>query len=339
MAPDGRAPDESLIPGLEETPYRYDFYQVVRRYECAHLDWPRVGKSQKPAQDPLRFGQTPSLAFAPAAISEFHRDGGAAAPHLLINFMGLLGPNGPLPLHITQYIRDRLHNFHDPTISAFLDVFHHRAISLFYRAWAMCQPTVNGDRPDDDRMAFYMNCLIGLGFPGLVDRDAVPDDAKRYFTGRLALQTHNAEGLEAILADFFNLPVRISQFIGHWVELPDEYRCKLGASPLTGSLGRSSLVGTRYWDVRQKFRIVLGPLSLDDYKRFLPSGSSFPALRDWVRNYVGLHLKWDVQLILMPRQVPRLSLGESGQLGWTTWLASDGFERPAEDLILQPPHD
>lgn len=338
MAPDGRPADQPLIERLEHEPFRFDFYQIVRRLECMQPDLPRVGTSQKPAQDPIRFGQEPSLAFPPATLSRFRRTASGASK-LLVNFIGLLGPNGPMPLHITQYIRDRLHNEHDPTIAAFLDVFHHRAISLFYRAWANCQPTVNRDRVDDDRLAFYMSCLIGLGPETLSNRDTVPDDAKRYFTGRLSLQTHNAEGLESILDDYFDVPVRLEQFIGHWVALPDDYRCKLGASRATGTLGQSSIIGTRYWDVRQKFRIVLGPLELDQYRRFLPTGKSFRSLRDWVRNYVGLHLLWDLRLILKPRQVPPLKLGESGQLGWTTWLASHGFERPADDLILQPPHD
>ena len=339
MALDGRAPDESLMQRLQEAPYRFDFYQVVRRLECLHRDMPRIGRAPKPHQEAIRFGQAPTLAFAPSSLAGYKAKSAGDVPKLDVYFLGLVGPNGPLPLHITQYIRDRLHNFHDPTLAAFLDVFHHRAISLFYRAWADCQPTVNRDRPEDDRIAFFMNCLIGLGFDSLVNRDCVPDDAKRYFTGRIALQTHNAEGLQAILTDYFQVPVRIEQFIGHWVGLPEEYRCKLGASPLTGTLGRSSLVGERYWDVRQKFRIVLGPLSLDDYERFLPTGRSFPALRDWVRNYIGLHLKWDVQLVLKPRQVPTLLLGQAGRLGWTTWLTTGGFERPADHLVLQPPRN
>ena len=337
MAPDGRAPDQSLMQRLQEAPYRFDFFQLVRQLECLHRDKPRIGRSLKPDQDPIRFGQAPTLAFAPASVAGYKETSSGRVPKLDVYFLGLVGPNGPMPLHITQYIRDRLHNYHDPTLASFLDVFHHRAISLFYRAWADCQPTVNRDRPDDDRMAFYMNCLIGLGFDALTDRDHVPDDAKRYFTGRLAHQTHNAEGLESILSDYFGVPARLKQFIGHWVQLPEAYRCKLGKSPLTGTLGRSSLVGERYWDVRQKFRIVLGPLSLDDYTRFLPSGRSFPALRDWVRNYIGLHLKWDVQLILKHRQIPSLDLGKGARLGWTTWTAARGFDEPADDLILQPP--
>ena len=337
MASYGRAPDQSLMQRLQEAPYRFDFFQLVRHLECLHRDKPRIGRSFKPDQDPVRFGQAPTLAFAPASVAGYKETSSGRVPKLDVYFFGLVGPNGPMPLHITQYIRDRLHNYHDPTLASFLDIFHHRVISLFYRAWANCQPTVNRDRPDDDRMAFYMNCLIGLGFDGLADRDHVYDDAKRYFTGRLALQTHNAEGLEAILANYFGVPARIRQFIGHWVELPEAYRCKLGASPLTGTLGRSSLVGERYWDVRQKFRIILGPLALNDYERFLPTGRSFPALRDWVRTYIGLHLKWDVQLILKQRQIPTLDLGKGTRLGWTSWMSATGFEHPADDLVLQPP--
>ncbi|MCZ6837328.1 MAG: type VI secretion system baseplate subunit TssG [Planctomycetota bacterium] len=339
MAPDGRSTEQSLIERLEATPYRFDFYSVARRFECMNPDMPRLGRAPKPDQDPIRFGQEPSLAFPPAALSTFKKNTASGKPKLLVNFMGLLGPNGPMPLHITQYIRDRLHNAKDPTIASFLDIFHHRAMSLFYRAWADCQPAVSRDRADDDRLADYISSLIGLGFDSQKNRDLVDDDAKRYYAGRLSLQTHNAEGLEAILNDYFDVDVRIEQFIGHWVELPPEYRCQLGVSPETGTLGQSTLVGTRYWDVSQKFRIVLGPMSIEKYQRFLPINQSFKRLRDWVRNYIGLHLKWDVQMILLPRQVPPLQLGQSGRLGWTTWLTTHGFEQPVDHLILQPPPD
>ena len=144
-----------------------------------------------------------------------------------------------MPLHLTEYARDRIINSGDPTLARFLDVFHHRMLSLVYRAWADAQPTVQFDRPDSDRFAAYIGSLVGIGLPSLEDRDAMPDLAKRYFAGRLVCQARNAEGLQAILSEFFRLPMRLVEFVGRWLPLPDDCRCVLRVGSAT-TLGRTS---------------------------------------------------------------------------------------------------
>ena len=337
MASDSRPTEKSVIERLQETPYRFEFYQAVRLFECRHPDLPRIGQSQKPGQDPIRFGQEPSLAFAPASLSALEYRAESKIPKLLVQFMGLLGPNGPLPNHITQYVKDRLHNDRDRTLACFLDIFHHRAISLFYRAWASNQPTISRDRPGEDRFARYIDSLIGIGFDSQQNRDSIQDDAKRYFAGRLALQNRNAEGLESIVGDYFGVETRIQQFIGQWVDLPPEYHCRLGESPCSGCVGQTAIMGTRFWDCQQKFRLIMGPLSLEQYQRMLPGDRSYLRLRDWIRNYVGFHLSWDLQLILKIGEAPRIQLGSQGKLGWTTWMVTEKLDRLGDDLILQPP--
>jgi type VI secretion system protein ImpH len=324
-----------VIEQLQAKPYEFDFLQVVRRLECEFADKPRVGCSEHPAQEPVRFGQEPSMAFAPSTIASARSAGPDGPVRLQVHFLGLLGPNGPLPLHITEYVRDRLRNAHDPTAARFLDIFHHRMLSLFYRVWASHRQTVCRDRSEDDRFAAYVASLIGLGTPGLQHRDSVHDDAKLFFSGRLAAQGQNAEGLRAILGDYFGVEVEILQFVGKWASLPPEYHCRLGSSPAVASLGRTVVIGRRIWDCQQKFRIVLGPLSFDDFTRFLPTGRSYRALVDWVGNYVGQQLDFDVQPVLRAPEVPGTSLGSQGQLGWTTWLQSRPRKRDADDLILQ----
>ena len=130
---------------------------------------------------------------------------------------GLLGPNGPLPMHITEYARHRLRHAGDPTLSRFLDLFHHRFLALFYRAWAQAQPHVNRDRPEHDRFLVYVGAFVGIAPPPLRHRDTVPDLAKLFHAGTLVRQVRNAEGLAAILRQFFRVPVGIEEFVGHWL--------------------------------------------------------------------------------------------------------------------------
>ncbi|NLF30344.1 MAG: type VI secretion system baseplate subunit TssG [Planctomycetes bacterium] len=325
-----------LMAALEAEPYAFDFFQAVRRLQCAHRDKPPIGTSHRPADDPIRFGQVPSLAFAASAIAAVHPATDDRPGRMLVNFTGLLGANAPLPLHDTEYAISREME-HDASLSAFLDIFHHRAISLLYRAWAVGRPAVAFDRHDQaDRFATYIAGFFGAGTDAFRNRDRAPDLAKLFFSGRLACQTRPAEGLAAILSSFFGVEARIEEFVGQWVAFPPPYRCRLGESPDTGTLGGTAIVGGRVWDCQMKFRVVLGAMDLDDYERMLPGGDSFGRLVDWVRTYVADELDWDVQLVLRREEIPTVQLGRQGRLGWSTWLHAGAPRADADDLILRP---
>lgn len=332
--------DPALMRALRETPYEFDFYQAMRLLECAHADMPRLGDSLRPIDDPVRLGQEPSLAFAPSTLAEFTPGGPS---RMTAWFFGLFGPNGPLPLHLTEFARSRFRNSDDPTLVRFLDLFHHRLMCLFYRAWADAEPTVSFDRPEEDRFSAYVASLFGLGAPSLRNRDALPDLAKLEFAGRLSCQTKPPEGLRAMLAGVLRLPVALREFVGHWMEIPEDCRWYLGQQiaisrrqAATGTLGESATIGARVWDCQSRFRIVIGPLELDDYRRLLPGGAALERVVATVRNYIGYELDWDVQLILRRDQVPSMQLGVQGQLGWTTWLLGAPAARDADDLQLVP---
>ena len=329
----------ALHAAFAAAPWDWSFYQAVRRLEALHRDRPRFGRSVRPAQDGVRLAQLPTVEFAPATLAGWDdaRDDNPA--RLLVHFFGLFGPDGPLPLHLTEYARDRTRNARDPTFQRFADIFHHRALSLFYRAWANSRPTVSFDRPEDDRFALYTGALIGLGMEQLRDRDAMPDLTKLHFAGHLSGQTRHAEGLASILAAFFQVPVRVESFVGTWLTLPEADRTRLGHSPRTAALGQTALLGGRVWSRQDKFRVVLGPLDLADYRRMLPGGRSFHRLIPIVRNYIGDVLIWDVNLILRREQVPPIRLGRQGQLGWTSWLMPRNATGDATDLFLDASAD
>ncbi len=318
-----------------EDPVGLSFYQAVRRLECVCNSKPRVGYSSRASDDPVQFCQEPALSFAPSTLLRFDRNLATGKPRLVGRFLGLLGPNGPMPLHITEYIHDRELNHDDATLARFMDVFNHRMISLFYRAWARTRQTVSHDRPGDDRFAAYIGSLFGIGEESFRKRDAVPDVAKVHFSGHLSCQTHHASGLRALLEDYFGVSTEIIEFIGQWIDLPPEYCCRLGESPETGCLGTTAVVGSRIWECQSRFRIRMGAMHLADFERLLPIGDSFKRLRDWVRNYVGDELSWEVQLVLKAEDVPPTQLGSGSRLGWTSWLQSMKPTEDSEDLVLK----
>jgi type VI secretion system protein ImpH len=327
----------SLIEQLAREPFRFDFFRAVRLLENQRRDLPRVGCSLSPADDPVRFGQNPSLAFAPSAIEAFQPAPPGAVPKLFVRFLGLLGPNGPMPLHLTEYVHERQLNFGDHTIAGFLNVFHHRLISLFYRAWAANQKVVDMDRPGDQRFATYIGSLLGIGMESLQSCDPVPDQAKLYFSGWLAAPTRCADGLEALLQEFFGIQTAVQPFAGRWINLPPDSVCQLGGPPESGSLGLTTILGSRFWECQLSFRLRLGPMKLADYERMLPHNEAFKRLQCWIANYCGEHFWWDAQLVLEAGEVPDTCLGRAGRLGWTTWIKTEPFARDAEDLILAPP--
>jgi len=328
----GRETDTlTLFTRLAESPHSFDFYQALRQLECLFDSNPRWGHARRPADEPVRFGQDPELTFPPAPLSSFGtgRDG---RPRLQVRLFGLLGPNGPLPLHLTEYARERMRHAGDPTLSRFLDVFHHRFVTLFYRAWAQAQPHVNHDRPAEDRFASYIGAFVGLSPRAFRDRDALPDLAKFFHAGALVRHTRNAEGLRAILQHFCRVPVQIEEFVGHWMTLEMRERTRLGREAAT--LGSAAVAGGQVWDCQSKFRLHVGPLSLGQYEAFLPGGTLIQKLVDWVRLYLCYEFEWDVRLILRKDEVPPLNLGQRGRLGWTSWLGRRQAATDAGDLCF-----
>ena len=328
----GRAPDSlDFLDALSREPWAFDFFQVMRRLEALHPDMPRLGEALRPANEPVRLGQEPSLAFAPASLSTFEKGEHGKPDRLLVHFFGLLGPNGPLPLHLTEFARQRLGQG-DTTFARFLDVFHHRFLMLFFRAWAQGQPTLSLDRPQDDRFSQYMAALVGLGQPTLRNRDSVPDFAKLHWAALLGRQVRSAEGLQAILCGFFHVPIQIEHFAGHWMLLPETERSRLGMSGC--ALGKDAVVGAQVYDRQHKFRIHAGPLSLVQFESFLPGGRHLRKLVDWIRFYLAFELAWDIKLVLDRSEVPTSRLGGSQRLGWSTWLGKRPANEDADDLAL-----
>ncbi len=321
---------------LTEAPYKFDFFQALRLIEAANPGMGRVGSASRPVEEPVRLGQQPSMAFAPSMLAEFREGSGDQADYLSGYFLGIFGPNGPLPLHLTEYVRDRERLHHDSTMRAFADIFHHRMLSLFYRAWAEARPAVSMDRPSEDRFSSYVGSVFGIAQPAFRERDAMPDHAKLFMAGRLGMQSRPAEGLLAILEELFQVPMRVEQYVGEWLDLPGESFFLLGASVDTGSLGSTTTLGARVWGSQHKFRIRCGPIHGGEIERFLPGGEALDRLIAAVRNYVGDELDWEFRLTVPGGEIPRVQLGVAGQLGWTSWLEGDVAGEISDDVVLHP---
>jgi type VI secretion system protein ImpH len=323
------------LRALEEAPHRFDLFAALRQLECLHPGSPRIGEASRPAEEPVRIGQVPSLAFAPATVAEF-KSGTAERPsYLATYYFGVFGPNGPLPLHLSEYAHGRELNNHDASFRRFADIFHHRLASLFYRAWADAQPAVSLDRPEP-RFDLYIGSLVGRGGPELRGRDSVADDAKLGRAGRFALAVRPPQGLIGILEDYFGLPFTLLEQVGEWLPLERKHRLALGERNDASALGSGTMLGKSVWSCQHAFRLICGPLSFSDFAALLPGEPRLTHARDLVRNYSGDELKWTLNLVLLAAEVPKLELGRAGKLGWSTWLGTRASAAPANEVVIDP---
>ncbi|EMD1656619.1 TPA: type VI secretion system baseplate subunit TssG [Pluralibacter gergoviae] len=325
---------ESFWLGVMAAPWQYDLFQLLRRLDALGGERYPLGRAPLPKFEALRIGQTPSMAFAPSTLASASRRENSQLHDVSILSFGLFGPNGPLPVHLTEYARERLHHHQDPSFSAFADLFHHRLTLLFYRAWADAQPTVSLDRKDNQRFNHYLASLIGMGQPGQMEKGGLGAHARFTHAGHLTRHGRDPEGLEKILRHYFRVPVRVVGNVPQWMPLSERDRARLGAGRRNPRLGVSGFLGVAVRDVQHKFCLELGPLAADEYDRFLPDQPQVTALRDWVRQYLGIEYQWEIRLLLRADEVPAASLRGRGRLGYSAWLGLQPKAEPRGDLVF-----
>ena len=320
---------QAHLDALQANPLAFELFTALRLVEAAHPRQPRLGKAATPAQEAVRLGQDPYLEFEAATLQRAARQADGRL-RLQNHAFGLFGPHGPLPLHLTEYAAERIRHAHDPGLAAFCDLFHHRLVALFYRAWADAQPVVQADRPHQDRFARYLDAIAGYFDQALEGPRPLPPHHRRHLAGRFAGRQRNAEGLAALVRLAFEVPVTIEPFVGEWLPLPEGDRCRLGGAALG-----DCLLGSRVWQRAGRFRIRLGPLSHDQYRSFLPGDPQgrLATLAALVHHWLGNALTWELNLVLAADQVPKPRLGGDVRLGWNLWLG-DGGGRPRDELRL-----
>ncbi len=323
---------------LVRSPYSYEFFQAVRLLARAGGERAAPGGFNPPSTEVVRFAAHQSMDF-PASEIQFFQDRDAGPPLMTVNFMGLTGPQGALPLAYTALIMDRLRH-RDSAMRDFFDIFNHRIISLFYRAWEKYRFTVSYERREKSNLSQYLLDLLGLGTPALQQRQAVADESLIFYSGLVAQKPRSAAALRQILADYFEVPVRIEQFIGSWYPLDTPDQCWLEEpGGVSEQLGYGAVVGDEVWYQQSRVRVVLGPLTLKQYLEFLPGGAAHEPLRAFTRLFAAQQLDFEAQLILKREDTPACVLGREGdeaaRLGWVTWANSSGMKRDPNDTILR----
>lgn len=338
MATESGRTETPLSKSLWDEPYRFRFFQAVRLLERLNPGKKPVGYHFPLDEEVVRFRSRLSLNFPPSEIHEIRRSAdkrGRETTEMTVAFLGMIGPLGALPVPYTELAMERA-RFKDRALWEFLDLFHHRMVSLFYRAWEKYRFPVAYERSRDDRFTGYLYHLIGLGTSGLKRRQAFPDIALLLYSGLIAQRPHSATALRAILADYFRVPVHIEQMRGQWLEIDEDSLTFLGKANCR--LGVDAIAGSRLWDQQSKFRVQLGPLGFSRFFAFLPPGQWYRPASELVRLLAGMEFDFDFQLILKKEEVPACHLasqtGQQAMLGWTTWLKTMPTRQDDPQVIL-----
>ena len=307
-----------LIEEMKAEPWRFDFYHVLRQLERANADRPRIGDSAARREEYVDLGQDPYLEFPASNLASVTEEDGRL--RIIVKFLGLLGPQGALPLATTDESLGWL-LMRDDAFPRFLDLINNRFLQLFFRSWSDARPIAQHDRPAEDRFIAYVGSMIGLGTRVYSDLDTVPDIAKLAFAGLIAPKAKSASRLSSFLQGLFGVRVEIDEFVGSWLTFEPNDRSKLGQK--LASLGQDLLLGASVLSVEDKFRLRVYVRDFAQYEQFLPTETpnlSEP-LADAVFFYIGDELDWDVELAIPSGAVAPVTLGQSGRLGWTTWVS------------------
>ncbi|TPI09603.1 type VI secretion system baseplate subunit TssG [Mesorhizobium sp. B4-1-3] len=341
MADDARQslPDLARPAPAEAEPLSegYDFFELLRRLEQRRGLFGHSGTAER---EPARLGQHVRLSFSARDVVKFQDAGDKAPARVAVANLGLLGPEGPMPLHLTRWVLDRLsqrwftgadaEQTSDTTFVDFVNILQHRMIALYYRAWADAHPAVQVERSVGGRVRAMLEAMAGIGLPGTQDPEL--DTVRLRQAGSLANQVDGAERLTLFLATAFKVPVEIKEFVAAWITIPKALQSRIGKA--YASLGGGATIGPRVFSRQSRIELRVGPLGLDDFKSFLRGERRLALFKKAVRDMIGEALDVDLRIVLARDAVPAPKMGTI-QLGRTSWLSRPAEKGDADDLRLR----
>lgn len=338
MAADDRNPadilSERLAPVLGVAK-RTGFFQLVALLERMTPGSKRVGGDGPPAEEALRFRHSELLTFSTgdvqeAAVKKVPRDvenpmgPSRAVVEVVTTFLGLTGSSSPLPLYIAEEV-----NSEDPEIGAkrdFLDVFHHRLISIFYRAVTRYSPPRTHMSNERDQWLERALSLSGMDPTTYVPRCGIPPAKLMRLAPIVGRRGRGARALEMAMRIVLEEDLgptgtlRIEEFAGSWVPVHKGQCSALGEH--NSVLGQNAMLGVKVFDRSGRFQVTIGPLDAEGRDRFSEKGEAMQRLKACVALVVPEPLDFDVELQLEAGAMRpfRLSAQSPNKLGTNTRL-------------------
>ncbi len=318
-----------LVSQMMETPQLFNFYQAVRIIE-------RTTASCS-IKESIDFKVTPSLSFPVSDIDQFTMSFGEH-PHfeMWISFLGLIGGAGILPNHLKETMLRQL-NQKDGSMVGFLNIFHQAIIPLFYETWkngryeVIYENYCHQEAPEE-----FLSTLYGLTGSGHIDRafgsikkysrhdsGSLCFESHLFYSGLFSIRARPREALKILLEDYFQLPIKINNFIPERIAINHQEFSMLSKNRQQyNALGVDAVVGRHLWYSQNHFEIEIRSLDYDTYRRLLPHGQLLTSLTKMVREFIGNEFDYHLTLIISKREIPvwKLNCQDKKGLGWDTWL-------------------
>jgi len=327
VASEKRQSDPGIETQLYNEFYEFSFFKAVELLEKFAQGKKKLGQTLEPGKEPVRFSVKPGFNFPASDIAGLSRSSDTEYAKMEVAFMGLIGPSGLLPNWYNELAIERQKN-KDHAFVDFLDIFHHRLISLFYLAWKKHRFPETYEPGAKDRLSRYVLSLAGLGTSGMVGMLGLPRESLTFYSGLLSLPMASAASIEAAIKYFSGAKTTVDQFVQRDVPLEKDDCTSLGSA--NASLGSDAVCGTMITECQTKFRVNLGPMGYQAYKRFMPVGDLLFPVFSLIRYMVGIEFEFEIRIFLAKEEVPMCVLGDEGPgktfLGWTTWASTPGYD-------------
>lgn len=309
-------PSNPSIPG---SPLNTDEMQLfaLLRYLHLHANLTKnIGDEVQLTEHKIRFGQFAQLSFQERQVHQIVPQGEFLK--VKIKGFGMLGANGVLPLHLSEAIYEKNLHEKDHTFNDFLDIFHHRLISLFYKAWLSAEPAVMLDNTNTPVFSEYVAGFVGTQPLANDGTENLLKYSHFYYSSLLLNQNMPTHNLIEILHGYFDAPIKIEENIGEWIHAK-AHTTSL-SSQFLEPLGAGLLIGTHYFDATQKFRVIVGPVSITKYLDFLKGERLFHQLTQWVIRYTKHSYRFDIKIIIDKDDIRPTCLDTMHRLGRNSWL-------------------
>jgi type VI secretion system ImpH/TssG family protein len=314
----------------------YNLLALLRQAEARAGSLPRIGRSRTPSQNIVDLAHEAGLEFPASTVAEIETTS-RGRMRVRSRFLGLTGPMGALPIHLTEYAFYEKRTSEKRPFGRFLDLLTDRMLQFFYRAWADSQPAAQADRPHDDRFAAYLGAIGGVGMapnPRRASHEEALTWAEQLRYAGLLISRRSAAAIQDGLSHALGTPVRITEFVPRWRDIEPRERTRLGGHGFS-QLGVDAVVGGRVCVVEDTFRVAVEAKTAQDYESFLPGRPRHLMAREMLDLLKPSQLDWELQLELNENLAPPARLDGKAALGLVSWVAPAKSRRRRADARIR----
>jgi type VI secretion system protein ImpH len=192
------------------------------------------------------------------------------------NLYGIAGIEGILP---NRYVEEFLlyNTASRRAVADFFDIFNGRMLGLRYMFMKQHDVRSLSCPVEESIIGRIIFSLAGFGFEKgerELEASVIPHQLKISSQNLFWQRTRTSDGIRALLSGFLELPVRIRQFVGGFVEIEKSQQSAIGSRKKRyNSLGKDCFLGNKVWEQAKGVDIEIGPLDFMTYMKFLPRQS------------------------------------------------------------------